>query len=315
MGLIMLASSTWSVTIFVIDPINPLVFAGALATAMAASQAFQVPLRAQKRGSIVAILTLADRFVALALFAVILLTGLPSTVALMAGLIGGATTNASVSWLLTKRSCRTQGFWLYRANPWRRASGYGVTSLAISAQSLDLPIMSAVGGPAVAAVYGAVNRWTQPLGLFAAAFSLAAVPFVAESRSFGAAAVALRKGLALLLLGVLGCLVAAIFAEDIVSLLLGEQYEKASTVLTILAISTIAGIINQPLSTALQALHHEREVAIVLVISVVVQLTLVVLLVPEIAAIGAAIALLVGQYMIMIMLLLIVTRLGGTVEP
>lgn len=291
--------TAWGIALLVIAPSNALWLAGPLAFCTASAQAFQVPLRALRLGHFIATIALSDRLLAAGMFALLLYVDISATYSLCISLIAGGVANAAMSWAVTAKKHSTRGLGFERINPWAGTRHYGISAIALSAQSLDIPIMSSLGAPSVAGVYGSVNRWTQPLGLLSSAFSVAAVPFVAQSKSVAEAYDKLRKGLGLLAVACFGCLGVFIAAPFIVELLLGVAYIEAVPVLRLLAVGTLAGILNQPMSTALQALGHDRVVSRVVVGAVGIQLVLVGLLTIPLGAVGAAIALVCSQFIML----------------
>jgi O-antigen/teichoic acid export membrane protein len=280
--------------------------------ALLLNQTAQVPLRGMARADIVAVSILTDRAVALITLLLLTFTGAQAFSVLWIALTVGSLGAAAVGTMLTPKFAQARlAFWS-RVNPWRDAGYYGLTTLAVSAQALDLPLLAATGGAASAGVYGAVSRWTQPMGLLASAFSSASAPFVARSKSWREALSHIRKGLWLLGLAVLGCLVCVVIAPLVVSILIGSQYEQSAVILQILALSTIPAILNQPLSVILQSMGHDRLVSFVMVGSVGLQLSAVAIAAPAYGAVGAAISFGFVQLSILISLLMIAGRASST---
>src|SRR5690606_11988229 len=135
---------------------------------------------------------------------------------------------------------------------WQGSGAYGVTSLAISAQQLDVAILGQVAGAVPAGIYSSVNRWTQPMGLIASSFAGAATPFVAGAESWRAGLRYALSALWLLGLAVLVCAVMAIIAPFVVPWLLGDAYLPATPVLRMLAIACVPMVLSQPLFVVLQ---------------------------------------------------------------
>lgn len=92
-------------------------------------------------------------------------------------------------------------------------------------------------------------------------------------------------------------------APWIVDLLLGQTYEGSAAVLRVLALVSVASIISQPLVVALQSLRHDGFVALALSLSVLAQLGLVAVLAHREGALGAALASLTIQVLLLVALL------------
>ena len=169
-----IAISIWALAFLLLSPSSLLWIAAPIAVSLVLSQSFTVPLRAAGRSDLVAVSMLTDRLVAGAGFAAMQLAGVPPTTALWLAMTTGPIAATVVSRKILIRSDRPVLSLDLRTNPWRGSGFYGLSSAAASAQSLDLTIMNAVGGPAVAGLYGAVNRWTQPMRILAGAFTISA---------------------------------------------------------------------------------------------------------------------------------------------
>jgi len=162
-----------------------------------------------------------------------------------------------------------------------------------------------------AGVYGAVNRWTQPISLLSDAFRAASVPYVASAPSAIAAVKHLRSGAWLPVLAIVACIVAIVAAPWLVALLLGSRWSEATVVLQLLAIGTIVGIVAQPLYVLLMTRGWDRAGATVMVVSVAVSLATVAVLSPRYGATGGGVAFVTGQVAFLIGLSLKVYRLAA----
>lgn len=298
----------WCVALQTLAPDSLLWIAGPIAWSVLISQSFVVPLRAAARSDLVAVAMLTDRVVAGSAFVLFHLFSAPSIYALWGSMaIGPVAASILTRWALG-RSVKPPMRLTYRVNPWKMSGYYGLSSAAVSAQSLDLSIMSAVGGPAVAGLYGAVNRWTQPMSLLAGAFTTSAAPIVASHDSFGAAWPKLKRSAWFVLGAVLMCVLVAIFAEPMVGILVGNEYQDSANVLRILAIGTIGAVLNQPLASFLQAVGRDRSVSMITMTGVALQLLLVALLTWQAGSVGASLAYCVLQLVILVLLAITIRR-------
>ena len=253
-------------------------------------QSILVPLRAEKRGGQIAMLLLVERIVAFATFALLVFFEASLAWGLWLSLVVGTSAASTAAWFSIATWGRPR-FWRVKgSNPWTGARYYGISAVALSGQQLDLPALAFVGGSSAAGLYGAVNRWTQPMGLFASAFSSASVPFVASAKDLRSALRHVSKSAWLLLVAVLVSGLMAWAAPRIVTVLLGDAFESSATVLRLLALGTIPAILNQPMATALQARGHDRAVALTFSVSVAAQLILVGSLGHAYGAVGAGLA-------------------------
>ncbi|MEA5456994.1 polysaccharide biosynthesis C-terminal domain-containing protein [Sinomonas sp. JGH33] len=262
------------------------------------NQTSQVALRAAARGELVAIMILCDRIAAFLIFLVLIVAGLSSASVLWISLTCGSLVSASLGWLFVEGRHRPVPAFSLRTNPWRGAGFFGVSSLANSAQSLDLPILSIVAGPAAAGLFGAVNRWTQPMSLLAAAFSAASAPFVSRSSDVIDAWRHVRQAVWMPASAVALSTAVAIAAPALVPLLLGDGYVGSVESLRVLAFVSIFSILSQPLMVILQSLGHDRYTALCMGTAVALQLLAVAIMGAAYGSLGAAYASLITQILI-----------------
>ncbi|WP_133247079.1 polysaccharide biosynthesis C-terminal domain-containing protein [Pseudarthrobacter sp. AG30] len=293
----------WAVTFFVFARDSFLWVAGPIAFSQLLGQSFVVPLRARGRTDLLAAATLIDRLTVACCFLVLHLMDFGPQHMLWVAMAAGPVVSASVTRWILARDQKPDLSWSVSVNPWRNAKHYGVSSAAVSAQSLDLTIMSLVGGASVAGVYGAVNRWTQPMSLLAAAFTTSTAPLVAKMGSWRTAWPLLKRSSMLIGGAVLLCVGVAVFSEPLVAVLVGSDFADSAAVLRILAVGTIGAVLNQPVAAFLQALGNERAVSFITTSGVGIQLMLVALLTWAMGSIGAALAFAVLQTIILTLLL------------
>ncbi|MGC4805888.1 polysaccharide biosynthesis C-terminal domain-containing protein [Micromonospora sp. DT233] len=268
-----------------------------------------IPNRADRRVASIAGVTVLERVVALVTYLVVdavrpgdpvsalwLALGLGTLVAGCCGLLltpGGHR-------LVTSRRL---------VNPWSAVAGFGSYALAVSACSLDTALLGLAGGGVQAGLYGAVSRWTQPAQLIAQSYAMAAVPPLAAAQSTRAAARIVRNSLAFLLLGVAACAALAAAAPALVPLVLGESYRGSAPVLVLLAGSAAVVLLNQPLLTVLTSRGRDRFVGRATVVTVAAQLLGVWLLAGPAGALGAALAALLSQAALTVVLAVGLARL------
>lgn len=286
-----------------------------VALASVFEQASLVRLSAAAQGQRVALALVVDKLVAGVVLASVLGGGHRPADWLWLCLALGTVAGGFVALVLARDGETRPRLRLARVNPWRGARSYGLYGLAVSAQSLDVTVMGAIGGSIAAGLYGAVNRWTQPMGLLAAAFASASVPFVARARSGREALAVVRRAAWLPLSAVGGCTVVAVAAPQLVDLVLGESYEGAAVVLRLLAGAALVSVLNQPLAAFLQARGHEAGVARGMVVVLAVHLGLLAVFVPRLGVLGAGLASIAAQVCLLVMLVGSFARLHREVTP
>ncbi|MBF4624222.1 oligosaccharide flippase family protein [Clavibacter sp. VKM Ac-2872] len=301
--------SVGAVVLYLVSP-NPWLWtAGPIGLFLLISQTAQVPLRAHSRIGVVALSLVTDRVVGMLVLFAGMLMGADGAASLWLALVCGSI--GSTLLLLSQMPGRKRLLVTpeLRRLPWRGSGFYGLSSMAATSQVLDVAIMSAVAGPAAAGIYGAVNRWTQPMGLAVSAFAAAAVPVVARAQSWSAAWPQVKRALWLPGAALAACVVVIIGAPTFVDILVGDAYAESATVLRVLAFGTLFAIVNQPVAVFLQSLGRDREVSFVTLGLVALQLALVAVLASVYGSVGAAFAFLVAQA-VMLLLLLSLTRTG-----
>jgi O-antigen/teichoic acid export membrane protein len=304
----------WTAAMAFFLPSSSLWMAGPVGMSVVLSQSFQVPLRGLGRGDLAAVATLADKTVAGAVFFALLSTGAAATSALWVCLSVGGLSSALLCRQLTPQPSRAVLVLRRATNPWSSSGHYGIASVAITAQSLDIPALTVFGGASAVGIYAAVSRWTQPLGLLAGAFSSASAPHIAKAHSARDAWDTARKSIWLLGVAIGLCLVTAILAPLIVETLIGTNYAGSADVLRILAISTVVGIANQPLYVFLQARGFDKPIALITVATVIIHLSLVALLSSNIHALGAAVASLCTQTVLFLSMVSLLAKKRGQIR-
>jgi O-antigen/teichoic acid export membrane protein len=283
-----LIASFWCLTCMIAFTGSLLWTAGPIMFGLVLNQACQVPLRANAQGVLVAFSVLADRVAALLIFMILIACGVSSISALWPALVAGCLTASIMGWTMSSSNFRPSvTFWI-KSNPWKGAGFFGMAGLANSVQALDLALLSLISGPAAAGLYGAVNRWTQPMTMLASAFSSAAAPFVAKSSNILHSWLHIRRGLWIPCAAIALSFFVFLFAPWIVTILLGSAYADSAPILQILSVVSILSIISQPIFVSLQAIGRDKYVAVCMVITVCVQIILVAVLAPPFGVLGAA---------------------------
>lgn len=282
--------------------------AGLIVTSVVVSQTSAVPIRGALATHLLSVGVVLDRAIALTMYFVLLLAHVTPVVAMTVSLATGPLVGCITNVLLSRRHNGFE-FAARIENPWKGSRHLGIAATAISAQTLDTPLLTAVGGVDASGLYGSVSRWTQPMGLLSSAFATTAGPFIARAGSVRRAWTGLRRALWLPGLAVLFCVLIAVLAPTVVPMVLGARYADAAPVLQLVSLAAVLSILAQPLFTTLQYLSRERTAAWILVSAVSTQLVLVVLLGSVLGAVGAAIASGVAQLVIVVFSLVAVMRI------
>jgi O-antigen/teichoic acid export membrane protein len=253
-------------------------------------QTLLVPLRAQSRITLVAVLFLVERVSAALLFVTLILIEHSPSMSLILSLAFGTLISSLIAWILVGRLLESPKVRAHRGLPWAGSKNYGVSAISNSLQQLDLPLLALFGGPAVAGIYGSISKWTQPLGLIANAFATASTPVIAKVSSTREAIRQVSRSAWIIALGLLAAVAMIPLAPWLVDLLLGSGYAAAVPVFQLMALGTIPGILNQILASGLQARGFDRQVARIGFTAVFIQLALVVAFSGDLGAVAAAAA-------------------------
>jgi O-antigen/teichoic acid export membrane protein len=290
-----LLAAVWMIATTLLFPHTQLWTAAPIALGLIFSQSLQVPLRGVARNDLVALAVLLDKALAGMVFWLLAWAELDGATRLWTCLVVGSLVSGTAAWLLTPRQLRPRLLPDIKVNPWAGSKHYGTSTLASSAQALNLPMLTLVSSASASGLFGAVNRWTQPMGLFASAFVAASLPHIARAPTLRDGFRHVKRGVWLIGIAILMTVVAIVIAPAVVPFLLGPEFAKSAGVLQLLGVATILGIINQPLVVFLQARQRDRAVAWVLGLSMLGQLGLVLALGGWLGAAGAALALLAYQ--------------------
>jgi O-antigen/teichoic acid export membrane protein len=148
----------------------------------------------------------------------------------------------------------------------RSALPFLTTNVAVQSRSLDVSVVALTDQAAGAGAYAAAAKLTAPFSLVTSTLATLVLPFVARGRQQHA-----RRYASYLMLGAValtGLYVwPALVAGDLAPVLLGKQYRAAGGILAICVIGVPLGAVSAPLASILQALHREKVVAWISVVS------------------------------------------------
>ncbi len=181
----------------------------------------------------------------------------------------------------------------------RGAPFYGSAIAAFLYQRVDVLFLGALAGVAAAGEYAAAYRILDGILLLPTAVVAALLPsWTARSGSRGAS---VGAGVVVVLLVCVGALagVELVLARDfLVGLLYGDEYRSAARVLAILAISIPIFYADIALVWIAYARGREKRVALLGVVALISNVTLNIVLIPELGGVGAAVATVVTEAVI-----------------
>jgi O-antigen/teichoic acid export membrane protein len=146
-------------------------------------------------------------------------------------------------------------------NPWSGSASFGISSFSTSIQGFSIGAIGWTSGADQAALIGSVNKWGQPIGLFAAAYASYMFPAFSSAPTDRAAFDMLRPLRVIAGLGTLLAVALMVISPWLVDTLLGDEYAGADTILRLLLLAAIPVLVAQPLTSLLQARGAERFVA------------------------------------------------------
>lgn len=152
----------------------------------------------------------------------------------------------------------------------RSARGFAVVSLTSDAQQLDVPLVAAVGGTASAGIFAAASRLIGPLSMVVTQTSQ--LIFARASRTDDP----LTRRQAAFFVGAIGAvfvpglLLVCWRSDDVVGILLGEQYRESAGLLWWLSLGIVLTIVTNPLTAWIQGRGRSRVAALASTLALVV---------------------------------------------
>lgn len=201
----------------------------------------------------------------------------------------------------------------------RESVGFGLATLAVSAQQLDTPLATAGGGAYEGGLYAAGGRLIGPLNFLANSVGLVAGPWLARAGTDPAALrVEERRVLRVSVALCVAPLLLAVIGPPLIPLLLGEEYASSGTVFAVLAVGAVIVTLNQPFAVILQNRGRPQQVAVGIAVGLGVGLVATYVLAALGGAVWAAAGYVVSQLVIFTILGLAARRArrdGATAAP
>ncbi len=180
---------------------------------------------------------------------------------------------------------------------------FGIQSLVGAFRGADVYATLILAGSTQSSLYSAVSKWNMPIVIAGSALSTVAIPLLA-SRGFNRADLKVLKVPLGIFFGViLLSLVVAIQSELAVSILLGPMYADSSEILRFCMIAGALFAMTFVLGAALQAVGRQKKVALISVLSFVIQFVLVFIMTPFFGALGTVLSMCISQLISLIVLL------------
>lgn len=285
------------------------VLLGGVGIAMWEAQTANALLRAQEKFARAATGQLVGRAAGLLVVLVSLLLG-GALLALPAGLVVSFAVEALVDRVSLGAPAAAPRRQRDVVHVYRQGLGYGLASLAASAQQLDTPLVALGGGATSAGLYAAAGRLLGPLGFLASSLSLVGAPWLARAKQDPTALrVEERRVAKVAAVLCLAPLLAAAVGPFLIPLLLGDAYATSGAVFVVLAIGSVFSTANQPLAMIVQNRGRQRLVAVAVGIGLGVGLAATYVLAIVGGATWAAVGFTVSQLYILAHLGLTVRRL------
>lgn len=245
-----------------------------LVPSMAVSQMIVVPLMAKTQLALAGSVVLADKLVSFSIL-ILLLNLSPGSgpESLLIGLCAGPIAATLLAlWLgpqqlrlLSKPTCRVWKF------PWRGGTSFGVGSLAVSFQPLDVYAVELASSPQASGEYGVVRQWSQPFLMLASSFARARFPFWSGAPDPKLARRDLGTKLVFASSSIPACLALALGANSLVDLLVGPAYSNSAVVFQLMCATIPFLVFNQFLHLFVQSQGGARFAAFAIWVSVCIQ--------------------------------------------
>jgi O-antigen/teichoic acid export membrane protein len=245
------------------------------------------------RAELVGLLTAMNRAVSIIAFFLLRWLGVDAGHALWISIALGDL--ALVGYLGISERSQLKPFSRRLSNPWSGTKWYSLTALSVSAQQMDLPILTTFAGASAAGIYGGVARWIQPMILATGSFSAAIAPFLAAQADLRAARSQVLRASWMLIVTILISVGVIVIAPWLVHTLLGPEYIGATAALQWLAGAMILNAIAQPLIATLMARQFDHVAAVIMLAAVGAQLATVAALAPTLGAVSAGVGMFASQ--------------------
>jgi O-antigen/teichoic acid export membrane protein len=190
----------------------------------------------------------------------------------------------------------------------KESKWFAINSISSSLRGIDIVLLGSFSNSFQTAVYSSVSKMIVPLNTAATALSSVTTPHFSKLGLNRKAIKAVRAPIFLLIFICVLALTSILFSEELVVFLLGDRYADASPVLSVLLLAGVASAAGIVLTSTLEAVGKARSSSKVSLISLGVQVTLCVILLPMFGALGAAYALATSTAFAVLLLLFLAVK-------
>lgn len=186
----------------------------------------------------------------------------------------------------------------------------GVALIALLYQRVDILILAEFLSDGDVGQYSTAYRVFEILILLPSMIATAAFPIMTQSQKLDRKVYQniAGKSIQYSLVALLPIIIGAFFlGQSVIEIIFGEQFRPAGILLKILVWGLLSQAINNTLGRGIIAYHHEKSLIIIGFLSLAVNITLNIILIPKIGVIGAVWATL-GSYLISTLLHLIIAK-------
>lgn len=187
--------------------------------------------------------------------------------------------------------------------PWKGVSGYGLIGVISNAQSLEIILTKILAGIESVAYLTSIRKWVNPITLIMYSSGDALVPSLSQVKSKNEAFEIMKALRGNYYLSILGCLALFIGSNTIIVHTLGLRYIQSTLILKWLCIGTLLQVTSYPFILTLRALQREKDVVVCMIWSLLFNVFVICILIPEFGTIGVSIAFTLAQSLQLILLL------------
>lgn len=179
--------------------------------------------------------------------------------------------------------------------------------------SIDIVMLTQMVGDFATGIYNATYKLINVLTLFYTIYTAVFFPIMCKQYKEGTSSVTLSfekssKYLSMITIPIgVACL---FYSTDVIQFIYGHQYDQAGVVLQILIWTVCFLFINGAASTALNASHREYSVTKIYLVAAIFNVVLNLFLIPKYSFIGASIATVLSEIVILILALITLNKIG-----
>ena len=190
----------------------------------------------------------------------------------------------------------------------KESKWFAINSISSSLRVIDIVLLGSFSNSFQTALYSSVSKMIVPLNAAATALSSVTTPHFSKLGLNRNSIKTVRAPIFLLIFICVLALTSILFSKELVVFLLGDRYADASRVLSVLLLAGVASAVGIVLTSTLEAVGKARSSSRVSLISLGIQVTLCVILLPMFGALGAAYALATSTALAVLLLLFLAVK-------